>query len=310
MDRKQIAQAMETDKQKSLDAFNAAVDELLNATYIIVSGKISRLLQSIAQSRPLYEYFCDVTNGYNFIDDLSARKFRDENGKPYLDVPKEPDELTRFAFCLLFAVDTGRMNVRDLLHTFYNSPDADTELRAFCTEVIVPFKTYVNRALVGGRTAEDRRMPDAALFAREEGETAHDFLERASRRYDEVPTENSGAEAKEESAPERSAPAAIEDDLPAHKRQISDLTLASLSQLTSEMMGLVSRDPEIETLRREELMLVLDAFNQAVSFKERKSIRVMYIAVKSAVLAYELDEKLEMQLENLRNFIKEIGIDA
>ena len=306
MDRKQIAEAMETDKQRSLEAFNTAVDELINAAYIIVSGKISRLLQSIAQSRPLYEYFCDVTNGYNFIDDLNARKFRDENGKPYLDVPKEPHELTRFAFCLLFAVDTGRMNVRDLLHTFYNSPDADTELRAFCTEVIVPFKTYVNRALVGGRTAEDRRMPDAALFAREEGETAQEFLERATRRYDEVPAEPEVEHAKES----EDAPESGEEELPAHKRPISDLTLASLSQLTSEMMGLVSRDAELETLRREELMLVLDAFNQAVSFKERKSIRVMYIAVKNTVVACELDKKLEMQVENLRNFVKEIGIDA
>lgn len=316
MDRKQVAEAMETDKIKSLTAFNAAIDELLNATYIIVSGKISRLLQSIAQSRPLYEYFCDITHGYNFVDDLNTRKFRDENGKPYLDVPKESKELTRFAFCLLFAVDTGRMNIRDLLHTFYNSPDADTELKAFCAEVIVPFKTYVNREIVGGRTAEDRRMPDAALFEREEGESAKDFFERASRRYDEetqnadADTDEEAEEAEETDEEPAAAEPAPQDDTPAYKRPLSDLTLASLSQLIAEIMGLVSRDGELETLEREELMLVLDAFNQAVQFKERKSIRVMYIAVKNTILTCDCAQKLEMQTENLSNFIRELGIEA
>lgn len=317
MDRKQVAEAMETDKIKSLAVFNAAIDELLNATYIIVSGKISRVLQAVAQSRPLYEYFYDITHGYNFVDDLNTRKFRDENGKPYLDVPKEPRELTRFAFCLLFAVDTGRMNVRDLLHTFYNSPDADTELKAFCAEVIVPFKTYVNREIVGGRSAEDRRMPETTLFEREEGESAHDFFERASRRYEEAVTEK--PEQKEEApAPDSEtavtteAPTAqpSQDEVPAYKRPLNDLTLASLSQLTAEMMGLVSRDPDIPTLEREEILLVLDAFNQAVAFKERKSIRVMYIAVKNTVSASEAAKKLEMQTENLLNFVRELGIEA
>lgn len=325
MDKRQIEQAMETDVLRSLTAFNAALDDLMSATYIIVSGKISRLLQTVAQSRPLYDYFYDVTHGYNFADDLNARRFRDEAGKAYIQMPKEPYELTRFVFCLLYAIDTGKMhmNLRDLLHTFYNGSDADTELRSFCAEVLSPFKTYVNRELVGGRTAPiGNRFNYAtnAPFVREEGESVYDFFERAQREESEdeppqmpelgktpppapamtLPTEPFAAQHATEKA----------DNVPEGKRPPDELTLASLEQVTSETMGIVSRDPELGTVEREELMLVLDAFNQAVAFKERKSIRVMYIALKNTLKVTDEQHKLEDQCVNLRNLVRELGVEA
>ena len=146
MDTKQILPLMEQDATRALQAFNEAAEDVLNATYIIVSGKISKMLQTIAQGRPLYEYLQALTQGYNFVEDFRARRFRDENDRPYIDVPQESDALLRFAFCLLYAADTGKLSLENLLHTFYHSADANRELQAFCAELIAPFVTELNAA--------------------------------------------------------------------------------------------------------------------------------------------------------------------
>lgn len=160
MNRQLILQAMETDAEKSLAAFNAAVADLLNAGYIIVSGRISKLLQSIASSRPLCDYLSRETAGYNFVEEFRGRQFRDENGVPYIDVPQDDAEKMRFAFCLLYAVDTGKLNIENLLHMFYKDPDPNTELHKFCDEIVRPFADYINRAF--GAPAENAQVSEQA----------------------------------------------------------------------------------------------------------------------------------------------------
>ena len=74
MDRQQVFAAMETDLSKSLKAFNSAAADMMTASYIIVMGKLSKLLQTVAGSRPLYDFMAETTQGYNFVEEFRGRQ--------------------------------------------------------------------------------------------------------------------------------------------------------------------------------------------------------------------------------------------
>lgn len=291
MDRKQIYAAMENDVIKSLNSFNTAVSDLMNATYIIVSGKISKLLQSIAQSRPLYEYMQQETAGYNFVDEFRSHQFRDEHGSPYIDVPQEDAEIIKFAFCLLFAIDTGKINIENLLHTFFYNSDANTELRRFCNEIIKPFAESVNSIFNitnPSSPAPDPIMPPLNIADKM---VATDLINDA---FKETFAANNARTA------EQMSQSASEDD---------SLYL-SLADVTNEIIGIAAKDNSISSLEREELLLVCDAFVAAVGYKEYKSVRVMFVALKNTLKLSSDFAAFEEKYNDLLYLVGGLGIET
>ncbi len=271
MDKKQVLSAMETDVEKSLADFNAAAGELLNSTYIIVSGKLSKLLQSIASSRPLYEFLAENTRGYNFVEEFRSRQFRDESGKAYIDVPTEPAEQMRFAFCLLFAIDTGKLNVENLLHTFYNNSDANTELRDFCADIVKPFVENLNAAFCA---SSDARPSDEGDAYADVDDCEH--------------------------------PQACDKDNDSGERE--DSLTQSVRDAVSRLIGIIASEPDITTAEREDLLTVCDAFSTAVGLNEYKAMRVMYVALKTLVTGSPAYSSMEEQFSDLAYLAAGLGI--
>jgi hypothetical protein len=58
------------------------------------------------------------------------------------------------------------------------------------------------------------------------------------------------------------------------------LAIDSLSEVVREIIGIVARDSTISAREREELMLVCEGFEQAVTIGAEKAIRTMYIGLK------------------------------
>lgn len=140
-----IFSAMESSVDISMQKFNEACDETINCSYVIASGKINKLLIAIASSKPLFKLFNALTNGYNFILDFENCKFRDEKGTPYLQPPTDAKEQVCFTFCLLYAIDTGKLELKNLLSSFYKHINgANYEYGSFCEDIIIPFQKNVN----------------------------------------------------------------------------------------------------------------------------------------------------------------------
>ena len=276
---KQIFEIMETDPEKSLACFNAAVEDLSSSTYIIVAGKISRLLQSIASSRPLYELFLRKTRGYNFVDDFRSRQLRDESGRAYIDVPKAPDEQMRFAFCMLYAVDTGKLNFEKLLHTFYYDNDATAELRAFVSEVVRPLAENVNAAL---STPTPEQAAGLVNSEEQPGFTENDIppIINASEQQNPI------------------------------SEVLSDVHYATITNLTSELINTIAHDDSISTATREELLVVCDAFASAAEIKERKAVRLTFIALKNTLKNSPAFDKLSDKFSALCDCVSKLDIEV
>ncbi len=289
MNRKHILSVMETDAETSLKALHAAVADVVNASYIIVTGKVSKLLQIIAGSRPLYEYLSEQTRGYNFVEEFRSRQFRDEYGRPYIDVTQEPQEQMRFAFCLLFAVDTNKLNLENLLHTFYNDSDPNTELRNFCAEIVQPFADNLTAAFC----AEDAQVEQESEPYAADAAAATEFGDAFSAQT---------------YAPVTDAPVAPSEG--AEMLSADDSLLASLRDVVSEMIGVIAKDDELSLLRREELLLVCDAFSTAIGVKETRAVRVMFIALKNTLLVDGMSDALEEKYNDLTYLLAGLGIQT
>lgn len=306
MNRQQILAVMETDADKSLKDFNAAVEGAVNAGYIIASGKIAKLMQSIASSRVLCDYLARLTQGYTFVETFRSRQFRDEHGRLYIDVPTESAEQMRFAVCLLFALDTGKLRLENLLHNFYADVDPNTEYRMFCESVIEPFAKNLNAAF-----APAAEQPAEQPAATEPQESQEPFVPVAETPapplelpQEETPNAFSAATFTE---PPQELPQ--EQPTPVQDTERESL-LRSLGDVTADIISVIAGNNEINSQEREELLLVCDAFATAVKVKEAKAIRVMYIALKNTLQESRVFAALEQRPADLAYLIAGLGIEA
>ncbi len=334
MDRKQIYAAMENDIAASLERFNAAANELMNATYIIISGKLSKLLQSVAGSRPLYEFLMSVTEGYNFIGEFRAAQLRDPSGRAYIAVPTDPIEQIKFAFCMLFAIDTGKLNIEKLLHTYFYDVDANTELRAFFRKIVKPFVENINAVFENAPAAsvsipdyieqivntdsgssEPLPPPEPSLIIPPTSEpdffvdslSGRTVQEDALLRTGGAPVQNSfnAFSGVASTATEKPGQNGEAESIASQKKSaIDESLLSSLGEVTCELMGLVAKDEKLDIKEREELLTVADAFNAALGFKELKSIKLMFTSLKNTVRCSSIAAELEEKMSNLEYLSK------
>lgn len=299
MDRKQILSAMDNDIGKSLIRFNSVAADLMNSTYIIVSGKISRLLQTVTASRHMYEFLMQATAGYNFVEQFKAAQLVDETGRAFLRVPESGNELICFAFCLLYAIDTQRVNVERLLHTYYYDIDPNTELRGFLHAVVLPFVQCLNSIFAVNVPKPEQEnselladwtenyTPPVAAEAQQPPEEAY---------YGDAPAAQPDYN---QFVPEQENENYAEPDSVAPALGDTQSLLSSLGEITCEIINLAANSPELTTDGREELLIVADAFNAAVGFGDFKSMRMMYVSLKNTVRCSAIAEELEDKLASI-----------
>ena len=313
MDRKQIYSAMENDVTKSLERFNAAASELMNATYIIVSGKLSKLLQSVAGSRPLYEFLMSATEGYNFIGEFRAAQLGDPAGRAYIAVPTDPYEQIKFSFCMLFAIDTGKLNIEKLLHTYFYDADANTELRAFFRKIVKPFVENINAVFENAPTASvsipdyiEKIVSADSGYAEPSQAPEPGIIIPPTSEPDFFVDSLIGRTVQEDSlSAVKNGNGAGAENVADTKNSVADESLlASLGEVTCELMSVVAKSENVSIKEREELLIVADAFNAALGFKELKSIKLMFTSLKNTVRCSEIASELEEKMSNLEYLAK------
>lgn len=316
MKEEQIKKAMETSATKSLTLFNDACDELRTAKYIIAGGKISKLMLTIASSQPLFKLFDAITKGYNFIPEFEKAKFRDENGFLYLKPPAKAKELLCFTFCLLFAIDTNKIELKSLLTSFYSSSDANIEFSKFATELITPFQNSVNMVFTGkspvktDSIAADKTETDSKL---EINETA--AANSNTQSYGGSIPQKTGAPAYANNLAQKNDAQSYTNNLVQKKNDApNDKTKSCLTMLnfiSDEIEKFMAADTDLKGNDRKEILLINQSFKQAVSFGAEKTITIMYIALKNTLRCSSYFRNMETLYKKLNNtyelFTKTIG---
>jgi len=263
-----------------LDEFRSVCTELAQAKYILAEKKMSVVLQTIAKNKKLYAFFADCMEGFDFSYELAKARKTDGAGNPILILPTERKERIAFVFCLLLSFDTGATEFKEFLHTFYESGvSANAEYAEFAADVIAPFcEDVVNGLLHGTQLTADKAQRECGS------------ADAPRPMY------------SERSAPQR-APEPPESTPKDESPGISPALVEPLLACAKEIIGIAARDPGLGAQEREELLLMCEAFVQAVRFNAEKPARTMYIGLKNTMRCCSIAHRLETQARGLERMM-------
>jgi hypothetical protein len=274
-----------------VEDFKKACGDVIDAKYILAEKKISVLLQTIARSRRLYDLFGACMQSFDFGAELL--KAKTPTG---LVLPAERKKQIAFVFCLLLSFDTNQTDFKKFLHTFYGDEQSpNTEFSDFAKAVMAPFRDNVIAAYF--KEADEPKKPAQVPYSQSEP------LFSAVQQQPAASVSSPFIE---------SAPAYKGNvvSVPINGKQgLDELAVESLSGAVREIIGIVARDSTITTKEKEELLLVCEAFDEAVRQGADKPMKTMFIGLKHTVAASSLKRGLEIQLEGLERLITEYDLD-
>jgi len=290
--------------------FEAAARDLINTKYILADKRVSFLLQTIAKNKNLYALVKNCLQGFDFKAAFAEAKIDGNRG---LNLPTERKNLVAFVFCLLLSFDTNQTDFKKFLHTFYFSslgPGAEYEL--FASHVLVPFSEAVSKAY-----CQEAEAPAYAAPPPPHNNQSYSQPQNQSYSQSHYEQQASSAQSYSQtygqvfSAPADDEQLIKDEDMASLKENngLDQLAIASLQQSAREMIGIVARDSSLSMTEREELLLVCEAFEQAITLGATKPIRTMYIALKYTIRCSPLVRQLEIQCDNLDRLIQEYNLD-
>ena len=248
--------------------------DLLGAKYILAEKKISAVLQTIAKSKRLYAFISACMKNFDFAAELANAKRVGTDGSAVLVLPTDRKTNIAFVFCLLLSFDTNQTDFKKFLHTFYyNGDSANTEYTEFASAIIVPFCEDIVTLYAEAGYAVPQKKESVGLVVEE--------------RYAHEP-------------PQVHAP---------QSNQSEDSAIRPLVLCVREIIGIVARDPGLNTKEREELLLICEAFEQAVRLGAENPIRTMYIALKNTIKCSSIARRLEAQSVDLARTMQENNLD-
>ena len=132
--------------QEDIKPFIDACETMAKSKFILVDKRIGDILKSIATTKPVYNAIAESMINFNWNSAWKIATAR--TGE--LNIPDEPSRLIAFVFCLLKNIDSGSVNINELLvKHFSNDEDRRSSYVVFCEKTIIPFHKYLVAKLCG-----------------------------------------------------------------------------------------------------------------------------------------------------------------
>ncbi len=244
------------DKRAELDLFLTKADELIDSKYIIADIKIVGLLKAIAASDTLIAIFKNCMTGFDY--QAAQKKYLVKSkylaeGKGEFVLPPSSRELLAFIFSVLVDIDAKRIDFAQFINKyFYEDGSCSAGYTAFLNSMIKPFKNSVKMLM---ESVIDGKLQDPVEAFTEE-EERREVLEKAA------------AEEKRKEK-ELSEKAYGESVKAIRKILLDDKTKIKNSRLKDDV--------------KEELVLIIDMFANAVNAADKDGIIYAFLAYKYAV---------------------------
>jgi len=140
--------------REDLAEFISACDNMIDSKFILVDKRIGEVLKAVAVTKPVYNAIAENMINFNFS---GAWAFATSKTGEFV-LPE--DRTIGFVFCLLKAINDGKININELLIKHFPS-DAEnySSYSLFCSAVIVPFKNQLIELLCGEPKTKKQSEP-------------------------------------------------------------------------------------------------------------------------------------------------------
>ena len=136
-------------EKKNLKNFFQACNEMINGRFILSDVKISKILNSIANSNVLYDLFAKCMVDFNYKSEFRNAKVTNKVNGGYFVLPTDEKRIIALVFCFLIDVDNNRINLQNFINENFYSPDGyNISYSNFALNVLVPFKNSVSNVIL------------------------------------------------------------------------------------------------------------------------------------------------------------------
>lgn len=256
-------------RKQSLNNFSTRMDDLINCAYLLSAPKITAVLKSITSSHLFFELvtFCmeDVDFDELFVQySLSAEPYPVDDKKT----------LIAFGFNLLALIDSGEIELYDVISNNYKRSTLDKCYSNFAAAFLIPFKTAVIDTV--------EKMID---LSRAE-ETSADAPAAGDKKDDDVSPVFARAD----------------DDGEGRKNYLtcySDIQTIVTEERVKIMYA------KLREGERQDLVMLLDAFRDCLFKGTKEQIKQAFISYKYAVQNFK---KLDTAVDDIGRILKFCGI--
>ncbi len=241
------------DRRKELDLFLSKADELIDSKYIIADIKIVGLLKAIAASDTLVAIFKNCLTGFDYKEAqkkyLVKSKYLSDNKGEFI-LPSSSRELLAFIFNILLDIDSRRIDFAEFISKyFYEDGSFSLGYAAFKNSMIKPFKNSVKVIMESVIEGKLQDPVEAVIEEEERQERERKDEEERQKKEKEISEKAYGQSLK-----------AIKDIL------LEDKTRVKESRLSDD--------------DKEEALLIIDAFANALSGEDKAALTYAYLAYK------------------------------
>ncbi|MCL2848350.1 MAG: hypothetical protein FWE13_06390 [Firmicutes bacterium] len=290
--------------QNALAEFENACNQLLNTKYILAEKKISILLQIIAKHKELYELVAKCMDGFDFKTEFFTAKSHVAKGTG-LRFPQDPKNIVALVFCLLLSFDTKQTDFKQFLSAFYyNREGPEKEFDIFVSETITLFCASIVYLLNPSAFQKEKEIVNIVTPTQETSQKI--FVSQPSIQEHKPKPQYHPLSYSDEISATKST---YNEPVVVKSQKLDQLTLLALHTNAKELIGLVARDVYLSTQDKEEMMLVCEAFEQAVASTSIRAIRTMYIALKNTLKSSSIIRFLEPQYTTIDTLMDKLGID-
>ncbi len=253
-------------REESLNNFIELVDELISSKYLFANSKVFEIITAINSSKLLSDAFNYFVDGYDFQTALIDAFVEIGEEKKFI-LPVKNTDVLAFTYSLLREVNYKNIQLTDLLDYFDESKNYDVAYQNFAKVVLVPFKSYVYQ--IAMQMINSTQTPEEA----------------SAKTIEEEPLEYKESEKVDQTE----KPSSYEN------------SLATLVRLL-DLDRLAVRDSRISSSDVQELMYLIDLFEEKIREKDKEKISLIYLAYLYAVRPFK---KLKTNIKRITEVLME-----
>lgn len=256
-------------EKNNLKNFFLACNEMINGRFILSDVKISKILNSIANSTVLYDLFAKCMVDFNYKTEFRNAKVTNKVNGGYFVLPTDEKRIIALVFCLLIDVDNNRINLQSFVNENFFSPDGyNISYSNFSINVLVPFKNSVSNLLGVNENGDDINS-----FAYEDNseQITMDGFEEEEDAYE-------------------SQKASLHSEI--------NLLYADFLRALNQLYSAIKKHPKMKSERREELIIIIKAIKEAIAIEKIIFLNALIIPLEYTI---SRDKYLKFYYNDLKN---------
>lgn len=124
--------------------FNASVEDLIHGKFILADTKISKLLETINNSKDMFRFVSECLINFDYSKELGRAEMKNSLNKGAFNCPKEDEKIVALVFCLLNDFAIKKLDYYTFIKSNFGINGENEQYKLFAKTLLIPFKEIIS----------------------------------------------------------------------------------------------------------------------------------------------------------------------